>query len=485
MTRAVVLDGRTALGVAAVAVATAAGLWVSGRSMPLGVGILIGVPVLVWLTAAAVQRPVLAVSAVALIPMTGNVEVPLSTHLSKLLIAAAVVVVAAARLRGRGQALGWSPIAVVLAALGVSALLSTLTSFDVSSSLRQDANYLIGLALVVAIVMATAGADDLLVLAVSVCLGGAVLCASALTSVSDLRANYDATLVVNRPKGIFTQPNQLGMAAAMVLCFGIGISVLTARQRRLILTTLTGAAAALGLAALVLSLSRGAWFGAGLGLIVLAVLLPEARRPLMVTVTLGFAAVVSFVATQPHMSTRNIVTERLASIVSWRSNPYDERPALWGEAIDQLVGHPVLGTGPDAFPAAANRGATITPARGWSHAHNLFLGLGAEQGVLGLTLLAAVVGVGAWEALRNRRLPEPSAGPGVARVAPGRALTTRSVSASATAAMAAVLGQGVVDYPLRNPVLQVMTWLIIGLLAACARVRSARPDGDPTVGWAK
>ncbi|MFC7916294.1 O-antigen ligase family protein [Streptomyces sp. NPDC057386] len=482
MTRAMVLDRHTALGVGTAMVATAAGLWVSGRSMPLGLAVLLGVPVLVWLTVAAVQRPVLAVSAVALIPMTGNVEVPLSTHLSKVLIAAAVVVVVTARVRGHGQRLGWSPIAALLAALVVSALLSTLTSFDVPSSLRQDANYLIGLALVVAIVMATVDVDDLLMLAVSVSVGGAVLCATALTSVSDLRADYDATLVVNRPRGIFTQPNQLGMAAAIVLCFSVGVSVLAARRRRAPLAVLTGVCAALALAALVLSLSRGAWFGAGLGLVVLAVLLPEARRPLMVSVTLGLAAVVGYVATRTQLAARNIVTERLESIVSWRSNPYDERPALWGEAIDQLVGHPVLGTGPDAFPAAANQGATVTPARGWDHAHNLFLGLGAEQGVLGLTLLAAVMGVGAWEALRNRRMPDRPPGEGGAREPPVLALTVRSVSAAATAALTAVLGQGVVDYPLRNPVLQVMTWLVIGLLAACARVRSARRDGDPSVG---
>lgn len=479
------LDGRTALGVGCAAALTAAGLWVAGRSVPLGLGLLLGVPLLIWLTVAAVHRPVLAVSAVALIPMTGNVEVPLSTHLSKILIAAAAMVVLAARLSGHGRRIGWSPILAALALLVVSALLSTITSLDTSSSLRQDANYLIGLALVAAIVAATVDAADLLMLALAVCVGGAVLCATALTSASDLQANYNATLIINRPKGLFTQPNQLGMAASMVMCFGIGICVLTARQRRVALAALSGTAGALGGVALVLSLSRGAWFGACLGLIVLAFLLREARRPLMVGVTLAFTAIVILVATRPTVSTRNIVTERLVSIVSWRSNPYDERPALWAEAIKQLVEHPLQGTGPDAFPAAANQGAVLTPARGWSHAHNLFLGLGAEQGVLGLTLLAAIVGIGAWEALRNRSTAEAPPNPVPPGEPPGHNLTVRSVSASATAAMAAVLGQGVVDYPLRNPVLQMMTWLIIGLLAACAHVRSARPTGELSVRWAK
>jgi len=40
-----------------------------------------------------------------------------------------------------------------------------------------------------------------------------------------------------------------------------------------------------------------------------------------------------------------------------------------------------------------------------------------------------------------------------------------------------LLGQGLVDYPLRNPVLQVLLFLLVGVLAAAARPGGAGGQG--------
>jgi hypothetical protein len=46
-------------------------------------------------------------------------------------------------------------------------------------------------------------------------------------------------------------------------------------------------------------------------------------------------------------------------------------------------------------------------------------------------------------------------------------------AATAAAALAAVLVQGLFDYPLRNAVLAMLTWLLVGLLTAATAPRPA------------
>ena len=43
--------------------------------------------------------------------------------------------------------------------------------------------------------------------------------------------------------------------------------------------------------------------------------------------------------------------------------------------------------------------------------------------------------------------------------------------AGAAAVLSTVLGQGLVDFPLRNPVVESVTWLAVGLLAAACRLQ--------------
>ena len=114
----------------------------------------------------------------------------------------------------------------------------------------------------------------------------------------------------------------------------------------------------------------------------------------------------------------------------------------------------------------------VDAAKKEEHAHNLALAVGAEQGVLGVTALLVATGVGAREALRNSRATRLHASSDDSRSRATSGLTVRGVSAGASAALAAVIGHGAVDYPLRNPVIATLAWLFIGLLAACACTRT-------------
>ncbi|MER7402951.1 O-antigen ligase family protein [Streptomyces sp. NPDC000070] len=472
------------LGLGAAALVTASGgVWLATRGTPPTLAMLSAVPVVLALGVIAARRPVLAPAAVVVLLVIGDVQLPYGIPLVRMLALAAVVVVVTARLGGRGRPIGRSPLLMAATLLVLTALLSTFLSFHPALSLRQDVGHVVSLLLAAAVVMATADRSDLLVLAIALCVGGAVLSTTAFTSLSTnvQAATSDAALVVNRPVGVFTQPNQLGLVAAMTLCFSTALVIVLRRQNRAWLAVLCGAAALLALAALVVSLSRGAWIGSAVGLVVLAVLLREARTALLCVATVATLGV-TLVATTPTQPDTPLVAQRVLSIFGGKGNPYDERPAVRAEALVQMSERPVVGSGPGAFPVAAYQGPPhVAAARRHYHPHNLLLTVGAEQGVVGMAALVGLIGTGAAVALGNRRVRVTPAR-GAPRPAPAD-LTTRGVSAASAAALAAVLGHGVVDNPLAHPVVGTMTWLCIGLLAACARSRSdprPHPSGGGT-----
>ncbi|MFC8517453.1 O-antigen ligase family protein [Streptomyces sp. NPDC057257] len=460
-------------------VLASAAVWVSGRSAPLGLGVLVLVPLMILFTVAALRRPVLAVAAFAVLLPAGSIGLPLSTNAAQVLAVWAALVVLAARIGGRGRSLGRSPVLAASALLVVSALLSTLTSVAPRISLLQTMNYVAGLALAAAVVAATARRGDLLVSAMAVVVGGAVLCGSVLVDLPNLQARFDSTIVGNRPTGIFAQPNELGLCTAMMLCFSLAMAVVALRRGHRALVVLCGTASVLALTALVLSLSRGGWIGAFAGLVVLVALLRGARRPLLICFLTVGVVVLALLVAEPATSGSSVFVDRFATIFTGERSPFDERPAAWAGALRQMAHSPVLGSGPAAFPTAAAQGlAQFTDVRQVVHAHVLYLTVGAEQGVLGVAALVVAIGFGVREALRNRPAPTHFPRGPRATASPPAYPVEAGVSAAAAAALTAVVAEGVVDYPLRNPVLGAMTWLVIGLLAACARTRSAMPSGD-------
>ncbi|MFF9275495.1 O-antigen ligase family protein [Streptomyces griseosporeus] len=475
------LERRPVTAAGAAAVLTAVGLWVAGRSVPFALLVLAGVPLLVWLVVAAVRRPVLAVAAFAVLLPLGNVELAYATSVAQIAAAVTAVIVLSARIRGRGQRIGWSPVLAASALLVVSALLSALTSASLEHSVLQSANYLFGLALAASVVAATPRRGDLRTVAMAFVIGGGVLCGGVLTVMPHLESHYGTTLVDNRPVGTFAQPNELGLWSAIVLCVSMAMAVTTLRQGRRGLSLVAGVAALTAAGALVLTLSRGAWIGAFAGLAVLVVLLRGARRPLLLGLGSVCAVLLALLVVTPSSPHSPIFTERLVSIFTGERSPYDERPAAWSGSVQQMTANPVLGSGPGAYPEAAQRGlAQFTDQRQVQHAHVLYLTVGAEQGVLGLAALAGAIVVGGREALRNRTetwRPGPASGGPAVRPPPERGTLT-GVSAATVAGLTVVLAEGVVDYALRNPVLGMTAWLLIGLLAACARARPATESID-------
>src|SRR5258708_33328068 len=82
------------------------------------------------------------------------------------------------------------------------------------------------------------------------------------------------------------------------------------------------------------------------------------------------------------------------------------RMQIWSRGIGYMLANPLLGVGPNNFPAAEG---TLSPLAErqqygigvrWNAAHNSFVQIGAELGLPGLTLFVAVI-ASAFAALRR------------------------------------------------------------------------------------
>jgi O-antigen ligase len=421
------------------------------------------VPALLLFAVAGRRTPLVAV---CIVPLSFPIEqlelTGLPLRMIQLTTLAAVGLVATHRLASRLTLLPPSPLLFALGLFVVSALASTVVSVDPVAAMRLDGTYLLGLALAVTVVLACPHERSVLALISCTCAVAIIVCGAGLVSNSQLRPHYGAGLVENRATGLFGQPNELGAFAAIVTILAVGLFFALPRGdvRRLI----AGCCVVVGLAALVVTLSRGSWLGLVFGLGIFVVLVPGARRRIgvfLVAVVLIVAAVATVRPSHPLLS---IVVDRAKSLVDGGRNPYDHRPAIWQEALRQITARPLLGSGPGGYPvlaaASPSRVMWVAP----EHAHGLLLTVAAEQGLLGLCGLTgagfvAVFAVVAALRGRDQRWWR----------SPRNALGTRAgpeLLAGPTAALGVVLGQGMLDYPLRNPVLATLVWLLLGLLAA-------------------
>ncbi len=395
-----------------------------------------------------VPWPAVAVSLVPLSFPVEQLELPTPVRIVYLAAIIAVVVVGWDRLRHAAMSRRLSPLRP-FALFVVSALLSTAGAADPVAALRLVGTYGLGLTLAAATAVVGADRRSAHLIFNAVCLVGGGICVQASVTASSLTPHYGAAVVDNRATGIFGQPNELGAFAALVVVMCVaGLFAARTHWTRLAIA----ASLAAGLAAVAETLSRGAWVGLLLGLIVLPAVAPGIRRGFLAA--LGVLAVGVGIAASlwPGQPLLGIVLDRAASIVDGDRNPYDFRPQIWTEALRQLEGHPWLGVGPGGYPLLAARSPSQVTTAAPEHAHSLLLTVAAEQGLVGVTLLAIAVTVAVRAVVSARRqLSRPD---------------DRILLGGIAGGLAVVLGQGLLDYTLRNAVLATVVWLLLGLLVA-------------------
>ncbi len=260
-------------------------------------------------------------------------------------------------------------------------------------------------------------------------------------------------IISGRLQGAFDSPNQLGSFCALVVPVAAAL-IFGARGARWRLAA--GLALVVLLVTLMLSLSRGAWVGAGVALLLMLVRLKEARRLLLI-LAVPLTIVGFFIwSLTPTKTDVKVVGERARALTVL--SPYDDRRVIYKEAFREIRTHPVLGVGPGGFPVASTRVVSESATLSYAHAHNLYLNWAAEVGVPSVLIIlgfAGALGLAARTASRGARMRgDPR---------------DRAIVIGIGAALLTVLVQGFFDYVIPNPVVYMAFWTLVGALLVARR----------------
>jgi O-antigen ligase len=229
-----------------------------------------------------------------------------------------------------------------------------------------------------------------------------------------------------RAYGNFGQPNPFAGYLGTILPLALAMSMVSHPGRFRVVAVLALGLTGLGI---LLSFSRGAWLGMAISVgVMLLAWSPQARRlvPPFVVVLLVVIVLAMFNALPPVIANRiTSVTDNFGVFdvrtVTLTSDNFAvvERMAHWQAGWAIFLDHPILGVGPGNYPAVYPSYYIPPWEAPLGHAHNYYLNMAAEAGVLGLGALLVVLTL----AIRNllRRLRTASA-----EIAQGRAGKART-----------------------------------------------------------
>lgn len=294
---------------------------------------------------------------------------------------AVLVVVPLVVLRTKGIGISISkPVALAMAAFGVSAAISVVLSGDIDRSLLRLGLYLV-IALLGTLVYLLYRRAPALPLATLLIVVGVVHLPHLVGAILWIR-DYEAEFWYGGIRvGDFAHVRQYAELAWFAAVSGTGLAVLPGRHRLLAFVL-----AAAGLFALVMTGSRGATLSWIL-FVLLAVAFTKARwrvglHGLLVA---AFAAVLVLlldrwgVLESPHLFRR--VGRQIAGNETFDTG----RLELWWSSLQQIVKHPLFGSGPEGYWIS---GCCVRHAL---QAHNFVLQLLLEFGIIGCGFLALVL----------------------------------------------------------------------------------------------
>ncbi|MCL2563945.1 MAG: O-antigen ligase family protein [Oscillospiraceae bacterium] len=232
----------------------------------------------------------------------------------------------------------------------------------------------------------------------------------------------------------FGNPNVLG--TYFVLLIPLGLALLLRRQGRVSRLLLVLAIALMG-GALVLTFSRGAYMGILAALALFFVLLDKRL------ILPGILAVGVLILLLP-----DVVTSRFLSIGDMTDTSSIFRVSIWTGAGDMIRNHWLIGIGPGEAAWWAVYPTFALPAVATEHAHNLFLQVLAEFGVVGFGVFLLIL----IHFYKNT----------IASFIGGKG-ERRLIAIAAIAGVTGFLLMGMVDYSLYNFRLRLLFWVILAV----------------------
>ncbi len=197
-----------------------------------------------------------------------------------------------------------------------------------------------------------------------------------------------------RAFGTFGQPNPFGAFMGLTFPLAIGLACYVDKKRRALLLVLIGSALLLT-AGLIASWSRGAWLGVGAALLMMLAFAPRRRwvGALLVIGVVSSVSVSSVLGILPASLTSRLsdIGQELTGLQDVRGQVIDdaryavlERLAHWQAALAMADDHPLLGVGFGNYEQAYPRYQLMNWPFPLGHAHNYYLNMLAETGIIGL-----------------------------------------------------------------------------------------------------
>jgi len=232
--------------------------------------------------------------------------------------------------------------------------------------------------------------------------------------------------------GTFSNPNLLAAFLLLMVPVAAGGALMLAdRSSRL----LGAALVVVGFGALLLTGSRGGYVAAAAGTVAFVVLSNPTRRRLLISAgATGVAAVLFLLA------------------VTLGGSSVGVRADVWSAAVRLLVANP-LGVGPGR--AGALLGSGIAGEEAFQHAHNLWLNLALDTGMLGLVAVLAITALVTVAVIRGARAGSP-------------------VAIAAGAGLAGYAVMSLADHPANALRISLVLWTVLALAVADAPSRLLR-----------
>jgi O-antigen ligase len=196
-----------------------------------------------------------------------------------------------------------------------------------------------------------------------------------------------------RAFGFFPDPH--GFAFFVNLCLFAGLGYFFA-SKKTVTKIWIGACVALMIAAVGVSFSRGAYVGLIVGGLFFAAVFLKRSGVLGKTLV---AAVILIVLLFVFNS--NVVSQRLTSSFNLKEGSNAERYKNWVQAVDMIRDYPLGGVGLGNYARAVDPTA---PNRSSIYAHNLFLDIAAETGILNAVVFLSLILFAIWRNVKNNNM---------------------------------------------------------------------------------
>ncbi|OGX15633.1 MAG: hypothetical protein A2166_02565 [Omnitrophica WOR_2 bacterium RBG_13_41_10] len=194
---------------------------------------------------------------------------------------------------------------------------------------------------------------------------------------------YDYVIGLTRLKAAFPHTNIFAAYLALFLPVGIALTLYYLKGRRKILL---GLVMALGVYCLIFTFSRGAIFGFAAALLFMAII----KRSKLVLLSLAIALIIS-----PLLLPKNIYDWIKTTDSVWEVLLNKERINIYKTSLNMIRSHPVIGVGVNTYCLNYQK-YKIKETSGFTgdakyYAHNIFLHMSGEIGLLGLAMFTWLV----------------------------------------------------------------------------------------------